>query len=433
MYIPAGFLLTLQSTSASRFYETTLEGGKDYQVHLLVTRHGLSCTNIVEKWGNSLDFGRSGMLDPLLGGLGEYGSKEMGKQTANWLSKKQLRIDSVVSSNLGRAIQTALLMYPGTSPLYIVPHIREHANGASNSPKPPDEQVDAIAEAINTTFQLNYEWLRVFGDKPGTWRDFEFFLQHSFLPSLVNHLDKKAGSDIVIPVVTHSMFMRESIGNLCGQFWGDRGYSKPLNNQVIHLTYNFTIRSAPPGSHDATPMHYFQLAAPCEQVAEGMSAMQSNSRVCMSDIGDTCSALIKRYAYSGNRVWDRTVESDMVIMTKRIANLEDSLSNLGQKLDLKTDLFAAANLRGRVSCIMTWGGSCSPSSMCHYKASEISCVPKATYDADRLRQDIQKLSIRSQQVKHELNFSTTQLADWEAMRCRGGGNPNIHWYLKTSR
>ncbi|CAK0900303.1 unnamed protein product, partial [Prorocentrum cordatum] len=43
-------------------------GHAAHEVYLLVTRHGLSCSNMVQKWVSTFDFGRSRIFDPLLSG-----------------------------------------------------------------------------------------------------------------------------------------------------------------------------------------------------------------------------------------------------------------------------------------------------------------------------------------------------------------------------
>lgn len=363
------------------------------------------------------------MFDPLLVGLGEYASREMGKKVASWLSLKKYTIDAVLSSNLGRAIQTALLMFSPDVPMYVVPYIREHAPGDSNAPKDQEDQVHALSQAVNGTFQLNYEWVRVFGKEPGTWDKFEFFLLHSFLPKLIRDLKKKPGDDIVIPVVTHSLFMRDALGGECGWAWRSRDSSKPLNNQVLHRPYVYTTESAPAGSHDATPTRSLKFEGPCGEVASGMNALQG--RPCMSDIGEECTALIKKYAHSRKSIWKKTVEKDIIDAKRHTKHLANSSNAYSRELEAKVQQLAAAKSRGPVSCTKTWTG-CWPEECVR---SHGSCVPRLS--RLQLERDVQQLRKDLDDSQQQLNASIERQAMLKSMHCRGGGTPNVSWYLQA--
>jgi len=231
-----------------------------YDVHLLVTRHGLSCANIVETWVHKLDAGRRLMHDPLLGGVGIHGCSEGRTAVEAYLHNRSLPpYDAVVSSVLARAMETALLTYPQqAAPLYVVPFIREHAAGLSNAPKEPVEQLADLNASVPYDFRVDYRWVEEFGSQKGSWDQFLHFLEQSFLPDLVSRLGKPPGSKIVLPVVTHSLFMRDSdVGEKCKAAFGENPSGKPLNNQVVEMTYAFhsgeaAVLRAEPGQEAST-------------------------------------------------------------------------------------------------------------------------------------------------------------------------------------
>lgn len=221
-----------------------------YDVHLLVTRHGLSCTNIVEKWVNKFDAGRRHMHDPLLGGVGVHGCHEGRKAVESYLNIRGLPpYDAVVSSVLARAMETALLTYPQqAAPLYVVPFIREHAAGLSNAPKEPAGQLADLNTSVPYDFHVDYRWIDEFGSQKGSWDQFLYFLEQSFLPDLISRLEKPPGSTIVLPVVTHSLFMRDSdVGEKCKDAFKSNPSKKPLNNQVVEMAYAFHSSEAANG------------------------------------------------------------------------------------------------------------------------------------------------------------------------------------------
>ncbi|CAK0831906.1 unnamed protein product, partial [Prorocentrum cordatum] len=232
-----------------------------YDVHLLVTRHGLSCANIVETWVHKLDAGRRLMHDPLLGGVGIHGCSEGRTAVEAYLHNRSLPpYDAVVSSVLARAMETALLTYPQqAAPLYVVPFIREHAAGLSNAPKEPVEQLADLNASVPYDFRVDYRWVEEFGSQKGSWDQFLHFLEQSFLPDLVSRLGKPPGSKIVLPVVTHSLFMRDSdVGEKCKAAFGENPSGKPLNNQVVEMTYAFhsgeaAVLRAEPGQDRRPP------------------------------------------------------------------------------------------------------------------------------------------------------------------------------------
>jgi len=220
---------------------------KTYKVQLLVTRHGLSCANIAQKWVGNWDVGRGFIHDTLLSGAGESGSIEAARDVKRFLESHSLTVDAVLSSVLARAMQTAIYMFPehaDSAPVHVMPYIREIGRGLSNAPKSQAEQPAHLQSALGgKPLDLDYKWVNEFGFEQGSWEEFLHFLEQFFLPELVS----KKGSDttIVLPVVTHSNFMRDSLRK-CSKAWTDKGADKPLNNQVVNMVYEFEARDEVP-------------------------------------------------------------------------------------------------------------------------------------------------------------------------------------------
>merc|ERR1740123_1350231 len=123
------------------------------------------------------------MSDPPLGGMGVYTAERAREEVNVWLQKKQMSLDAVLSSNMGRAMETAFRMYPSVaSPLYAVPYIRDDTKGDSNKPAEQPDQITNLARVLREThnFSVDYHWIDVHGGDPGTWDQFLFFLRTQF-------------------------------------------------------------------------------------------------------------------------------------------------------------------------------------------------------------------------------------------------------------
>merc|ERR1719387_244843 len=107
-------------------------------------------------------------------------------------------------------------MYPKTGPLIVAPFIRETSRGLSNAPMEQDAQLNHLSAVLPTTPDVDYHWVNEFGREQGTWEQFLGFLEQSVLPELLRRTQKPPGSTLVLPVVTHSLFMRDStVGERC--------------------------------------------------------------------------------------------------------------------------------------------------------------------------------------------------------------------------
>lgn len=318
-----------------------------HDVHVLVTRHGISCANLLEVRKPRIY--RGTMSDPLLTSSGMRISKDAGVQVAEWLKARNLTLDAVFSSELARALETAALMYPNQGrPVYAAPYIRDYTlMGKSNQPEPPTDQVKKLVNAFGaqptTNLKLNYHWTNTFGHEPGSWDQFLFVLEKRILPELIEDLQKPPGSPIVLAVVTHSNFIAKSLGQGCVHLYEKRGYTKPPNNQVVHVTYKFTAK-VPPVENvpDATPKYKLtDVRTPCEEVAPGMAEddLYQKETMCVTDIGDACLATM-RVDYAGplSEVLKQTIEREIEMLAKKIYNTLKTISSLPPSETRKSNL-----------------------------------------------------------------------------------------------
>lgn len=290
-----------------------------YNVELLVTRHGLSCANIVEQFIGWYDAGREKIHDPLLSGAATQACVKTGEDVEAWLEKSGKTIDATVSSVLGRAMETALRSYPKyAKPLFVVPYIRETSSALSNAPKEQREQLQELVEALDGHgFKVDYRWANAFGIEGVSWDKFKHFLANSFLPDLVARSNKTQGSTIVLAVVTHSNFMRDSeVGNKCAHFWKNRGAKKALNNQVLKMTYTWKVDVPSPGSADVTPVYDLaESDVPCDELSGGQSTKDASGKkrqqLCLKDIGK-CAASIQQSAWMPHVLWAKTYEKQLM-------------------------------------------------------------------------------------------------------------------------
>jgi len=296
---------------------------KHFEVELVVTRHALSCANIVKDWGPGGSALQKVVDDPILSGAGEDGSIAMGKHTRD----AGIEVDAVVASVLLRSVQTALYQYPGHD-VYIMPYIRETGAsfpnpknwfkkgnehnrieiGTDNWPLPETEQKNKMADANSASrnselINGKIHWLSETApfDNPdklgqvveslkqslGDWEAFLKYFGEEFLPTLTE--GKESGSKITVAVVTHSMFMKDKEFDIykdCNQHWKGAGNNRPLNNQAVAMRYDATL--------DDTGNTYSLKKHPsaCRAVAPGMK-YDKDKRLCERDIGKVCYADLK--------------------------------------------------------------------------------------------------------------------------------------------
>lgn len=261
--------------------DASVSSGDDssVEVNFIVTRHALSCANVVAMWG-----GVSGKAmqklqsDPVLAAVGEQGSIAMGEVIAEKYGAGA--IDGVVSSVLIRAMQTALLQYPGHQ-VQVMPYLRESGAkvplygevGLDNLPTgelrfgmykmaTEDAQTSKLEQAIEMSPNADVALSgsvsplsAIAGSKDlaeltklrktkGSWEDFKEYFGKTYLPKLVEMKKIATGKswigNLTVAVVTHSNFMKDSkeateVQDNCGFAWADTPSGKPLNNQAVLL------------------------------------------------------------------------------------------------------------------------------------------------------------------------------------------------------
>mmetsp|Transcript_65740 Transcript_65740/g.129542 ORF Transcript_65740/g.129542 Transcript_65740/m.129542 type:complete len:483 (+) Transcript_65740:93-1541(+) len=409
---------------------------REHPVHLLVTRHAVTCATIVEEWVSSFDFGRSFLTDPPLGGMGVYTSQKAREEVNDWLKEKQLSLDAVLSSNMGRAMETAFHMYPSAaSPLYVVPYIRDDTKGESNKPAKKSDQITNLVRVLGGVHNLSvdYHWIGVHGGDPGTWDGFLSFLRQQFLPTLVARLDKPNGSPIVLGVVTHSHHMRDSrIGEQCNQFWKRRGSTddKPFNNQVLDMTYIFTKSHL--GGADVTPNYKLREVGPfCSEVTgdEPMKNIPSaHPKLCLRDVGNSCLGPIMRNSFLPEKLLSKTFEHEIVNIAQEIMtvnkNVEDGDKTFKGISDEKTKLEKLLEQHGGQITCQGSGGDCSPSGYCQRRGD--NCNVREQFRTER----IAKLATQEAQITprlaediEKLRRLKEKIEELKVRDCWTGGRP----------
>jgi len=345
--VALAILVGVGSASRSSHLTFKVAEGGELPVHLIVARHALSCTNIIEKWSGGLDFLRGMIEDPMLSGMGEKASAQAGEAVQKWLGEEGLSVDAVLASVLRRSMETALLMLPAEAAkgIDIAPFIQEHASGYSNSPAAENSQEKELKK-INPLVKLDYRWTNKFGKRKGEWADFIRFLQDEFLPSL---LQQRASSGIdsskpiVLFVVSHSKFLAQhapEFADKCKGFWEDQGLTKPENNQVFSVQYAYKF------DRDGFPSVLEAAEGGCREVFKGSRITDAKGVVlpnlCVADIGDHCLGPVTSYSFRSlvplsSGFLEKTVEADfrrkLGVQFEEMAAVRD----WARRLDCPTD------------------------------------------------------------------------------------------------
>ena len=96
---------------------------------LYMTRHGLSCSNILHHKDLRLNPLNGLYKDPFLSKKGV----EQSTRSSSYLSEKIGKVDLVLCSPLVRAIETSVLMFPNQD-VYVCPYICENGKSLENVP-----------------------------------------------------------------------------------------------------------------------------------------------------------------------------------------------------------------------------------------------------------------------------------------------------------
>jgi len=362
--------MTENKNKSGNDLDLDLEGQAHYNIDLVVTRHALSCANIIADFDSAKSLptyqklsqkgGYRKIADPILAEAGVKSSLDMRNITTDF------KPDAVLTSPLLRAIQTAILQYPSDT-LHIVPWIREVSalakgplsvfaklgvggEGADNLPTPFVDQKKRLKNELNTIQGLlgvrSIEKIQ-FIDWTTTetrvanhdWKLFKEFLAKEFLPFLIPKLNRPLGSTITLAVVTHSNFMKseDDIKSNCGGFWAANG--KPWNNQAVNISYDassqITIKS-PSLSHEvqtepAALQETFVLTQKngCNAVAGGVP--YKSRKLCLQDIGESCQKNIKDQGLFLPELLETTIKALQDKKEKKEKELRPMLEELPDK------------------------------------------------------------------------------------------------------
>jgi len=402
-------------------------------VHLLVARHGWSCSDIVNQFIGWSDYGRENIHDPLLSGIGQYGAIAAGREVTQWLVGRNYSLDGVMTSFLSREMETGILLLDQKEkPLYVVPYASVARSGKVNEPRTPRSfQLKKIRGTVpgSHNFSANYKWMLTFAAEEQFWEgrykgeEFEKFLEQSFLPEFVRSSGKPPGSTIVLALVTHSTFIKEAFGQ-CSRSWSD----KPGFSQVLHLQYGFHSTIPAAGSHDVTVRRKLTKVRqpPCEAVTSGLP-LTGNERICLSDIGAECNDPIKKEAVWPTTLWEKTAEDEVVDVAKEIHSTETQLKQARQKLNLEMDQYDKASRMSKPDCRNSWSG-CQPSALCERK-SGIYCVVRHDVDAEGLKKSIAETSKSIAGLGNSLFDLKEKIDTLKSKRCRSGGLPDPAHYV----
>lgn len=324
----------------------------NFLLELVVTRHALSCANIVSEWKGSKYTGRNVgaqftgtfapnrmVADPILAAAGVQGSREMRVHIQKKIEQNNSGVDmpdAVLASELVRSIETAHLQYPAKQ-IHVVPWIREGGfkfgigEGSDNLPLSTKQQINSLTSALALGEEglpaLEDKWMEdSHGERPvdlhgqdGNWGKFLDFLGNAFLPELIPTLHKPKGGKVTLAIVTHSNFMAKTPDlKHCSTLWEGNKGNKPLNNEAVKLTYFAT-------DVNSTGKRFSFVQKPeCMQVAPGMS--YHGRELCMSDIGNACSTKLSEASVS----LPITLDDKLKSLDTSIMDLKDKLARNAQ-------------------------------------------------------------------------------------------------------
>lgn len=347
-----------------------------HPVEILLTRHGVSCANIVNYFTESISL--SSAFGGNLGNLNHARMKdpmlcEAGKKFANSSKQTGTVPDAIISSVLVRAIETAINQFG--SPVYVAPFIREAGLGKDNQWNDRSTQLRQLSERYGTNFQVNYKYAELLTYEPeGDWTKFINFLGQTFLPDLVRDLGKSSGEPIVLAVVSHSNFMLEgevfdACSNKAGLFQNNPKKPKPRNNQVVKLSYRFS--SEPRTSEvDLTPATSLLPEGgdlKCEPAGVDGVSLYKNAKetvdICRSDIGDMCEAHILQHGSL-----PATLEGEIEKLNKKVlkkkAQIEKGVNKADKLLEIESEMGALVSRCKALKDTPCWYSNAFPDASC---------------------------------------------------------------------
>jgi len=253
------------------------------------------------------------------------------------------------------------------------------------------------------------------------------------LPALVARLNKPSGSPIVLGIVTHSHFMKAGIGAKCSRFWEERGSpEKPLNNQVLDMTYTFTQYSV--GGADVTPYYTLKPVHPiCSEVTgdEPMKNTPSahSGKLCLRDVGDPCMNFTLTYALASDKLIGKTFEKEILQISQeivagaqRMTDLDASFKSLVESKAALEEILKQHG--GQIKCTAGTSTDCAPSDYC-YRRKE-TCQVKEDYSTEKLAKLATQLEQAQQRLIEEVGLDgrlKQKLEELKKTTCWTGGRP----------
>lgn len=332
---------------------------RTHPVHLLLIRNGPSCATLARPFGTKFGAGLGSMEDPLLASVGESGSLEGGEAVEAWLTVNNLTLDAVLSSSSARSLQTALQMFPKfQDPVFVVPYIdagrlnKVFGTEAKNTGRGPSLQVEALKEVMGNRVHLDYRWSDAMGVPPGTGQSdlkrFMNFLQHIFLPSLVEESELPSGEPIVVAVVTH-LNVIQAARQKCPCQQCKNVADNAQNNQV--LVVDLVYQEAASTGFDVTPA--FTISPGAESVCQAHNSYfkgtyrEIPAKLCYNDVGSKCFNEIQknRWPIPGGSISEVLIESSIVNAGRQIIQDLRVLEKLiGQLSKAEREIMASVHM-----------------------------------------------------------------------------------------
>lgn len=276
---------TASALRLSREENTT---ATEKKIRLLLSRHGLSCSNAMELFYK--EDAQEKMADPMLTTCGRHRSKIAGEK----MKALKLKPDVVLTSSMLRTVETGHYTFPGVE-LVPVPWLSEseittsHGNwsrqkGLMDIPLSLEEQAARLAQVYpEAPVNRNMDWMEKFGvgsaRTTASWTKFSEFLTRDFLPAYKDgKLLKK--DEINVAVITHMGFIRDvkDVQRLCVH-----KYKHLNNNGLLELMYAY--------DQEKKTMSVIEDANCTEHK---VSSSVYSTKFCQGDFGETCDAEVKR-------------------------------------------------------------------------------------------------------------------------------------------
>jgi hypothetical protein len=186
--------------------------------------------------------------------------------------------------------------------------------------------------------------------------------------------------------------MKKFLDRRCGALIG----KKPLNNQVVHLAYKYSLQRYYDDSE------YYRLeesSEPCGNVARGTTLKDANGKIrhtpCLSDIGESCLGPIERTALLGSSLHAKTVEHRIVEHAISAVATAESVAKLRAEVDEYTKIYKE-------------GGS----------------------DARFYMGLLKESTIAFEEAREKMARDPSELQAMLDTQCWTGGMPDPKWYLK---